>query len=435
MYRTEPQHSQTDFQQYYDTPHGAPAQDIPLQKYGGYMQTPAAESQADIAGRDYHSKPTPPTDAWLEKPAPRQGGRTKWKVLGALSLLGLVGAGVALGVVLSKKSAAASGSSNTSSKASVGGDPSVFAKDAALVKSFWGIAYTPEGSQLPNCGNSLDDIIKDIQLLSQLTTRIRLYGADCNQTELVLEAIVRTKVDMTVWLGNYVVATDKGAAYARQRDLIGAALRKYGAAHVGGVTVGNEFMLNYLNANKAVDPNGSVGNVGAAMLIEFIKDTRAMMGTLGLGNITVGTSDAGSYFNTLVLESIDYGMANVHAWFANTTIEAAAGWTADFFRETNLPAAAAVPNKPEMFIAETGWPTNSSDAVSASNGAAVASEANLQIFMDTFVCQANANGTKYFFFEHFDEKWKDDDFGGVEGWWGLFHRNRTLKSITIPTCS
>jgi exo-beta-1,3-glucanase (GH17 family) len=46
---------------------------------------------------------------------------------------------------------------------------------------------------------------------------------------------------------------------------------------------------------------------------------------------------------------------------------------------------------------------------------------NLQKFLDTFVCQANQNGTGYFYFEYFDEEWKDQQFGGVEGWWGLFN--------------
>ncbi|KAJ7476006.1 glycoside hydrolase family 17 protein [Mycena latifolia] len=445
-YRDEPGHSQTDLQQYYDAPYGrdgAPngsTQDIPLvqQKYGGYSQPLAADSQADMVGRDYSSGPIAQNNAWLEKSATRpSSGRPKWMIIGAVGLLGLIGAGVALGVVLSKKSSSSSSSSSASSSSSKSSssDPSSFTKDAALVQSFYGIAYTPEGSQLPDCGNSQDDVITDIQLLSQLTTRIRLYGADCNQTELVLEAIEQTKVDMTVWLGNYVVATDNGTAYERQRDVIKTAIQKYGVGHIGGVTVGNEFILNYLDANDATDPDGTVGNTGAAILINYINDTRSMMSELGLSNISVGTSDAGSYFNTLVLESVDYGMANVHPWFADTTIDDAAAWTAEFFADTDLTAAAAVSNTPEMYIAETGWPTNSSDTASATNGAAAASEANLQIFMDTFVCQANANGTKYFFFEYFDEKWKDDDYGGVEGWWGLFHRNRTLKAITIPTCS
>jgi len=51
---------------------------------------------------------------------------------------------------------------------------------------------------------------------------------------------------MTVWLGNYVNADDAGAAYTRQRDLIEAAIKTYGTDHIGGVTVGNEFMLKYV---------------------------------------------------------------------------------------------------------------------------------------------------------------------------------------------
>lgn len=48
---------------------------------------------------------------------------------------------------------------------------------------------------------------------------------------------------MTVWLGNYAIATDNNDAYARQRDTIKSAIQTYGIDHIGGVTVGNEFML------------------------------------------------------------------------------------------------------------------------------------------------------------------------------------------------
>lgn len=51
---------------------------------------------------------------------------------------------------------------------------------------------------------------------------------------------------MTVWLGNYVIATDNGAAYQRQRDIIKSAITTYGTDHIGGITVGNEFMLKYV---------------------------------------------------------------------------------------------------------------------------------------------------------------------------------------------
>ncbi|KAI0076006.1 glycoside hydrolase [Panus rudis PR-1116 ss-1] len=392
---------------------------------------------APYGNKDYSSS------QWLEQ---QQSGnrKAKWIVVGSLiGLAILVAVGVTVGVVVSKNNSKnnASGASSSSSGSSTGAvkqsnpnDPSTFEKDPNLKHSFYGLAYTPEGSQYPACGNSLDAVIEDIQLISQLTSRIRLYGADCNQSALVLEAIQRTKVDLGVYLGNYNIPTDD-APYIRQRDAIIDALKTYGADHVLGVTVGNEYMLNYLNANGAQDPNSAIGNAGAQLLIPNITDTRNAIAELNLGKtIPVGTADAGSYFNNEVLAAVDYGMSNVHPWFANVSIDQAADWTAQFFQETNVAVAQTLSNKPQMFIAETGWPSQSSDAGNESNGPSTASEENLQKFLDTFVCQANQNNTGYFYFEYFDEEWKDKQFGGVEGWWGLFHRNKTLKAITIPDC-
>lgn len=381
--------------------------------------------------------------------------RTKGILIGTLLLLAgaiAIGVGVGVGVTRNKShndisnnrdnnpsnsnstSSSNSGNSGNSSSSGDPNDPSNFSLDPRLHKSFYGMAYTPAGSQLPNCTNSLEDVIKDIQILSQLTTRIRLYGADCNQSALVLEAIKQTKVNMQVFLGIYPVPEDT-TPYTRQRDLVKDALATYGAGNVAGVTVGNEFMLNYLTDHGSQDPNSDIGNQGAAILTADIADTRSMIASLNLGQtIPVGNSDAGAYFNTKVLEASDYGLANVHPWFAHVSIDEAAAWTASYFDQTNVQPANALSNKPKMYIAETGWPTQSSNPANASDGASIASEANLQIFLNTFVCQANQNGTGYFYFEFFDEQWKDVQFGGVEGWWGLFHANRTLKAVTIPDC-
>jgi hypothetical protein len=91
-----------------------------------------------------------------------------FSVLVALVILAAI-IGIAVGVPLSKKnnknnaSGSSSGDSGSSGNgggsnkppASPGPDPSVFTKDPNLHQSFYGIAYTPDGSQLPNCGNSL----------------------------------------------------------------------------------------------------------------------------------------------------------------------------------------------------------------------------------------------------------------------------------------
>jgi exo-beta-1,3-glucanase (GH17 family) len=50
-------------------------------------------------------------------------------------------------------------------------------------------------------------------------------------------------------------------------------------------------------------------------------------------------------------------MANVHPWFANVSIDQAATWTNLFFQQNNVQEAAALSNHPQMYIAETGWPT------------------------------------------------------------------------------
>jgi exo-beta-1,3-glucanase (GH17 family) len=193
---------------------------------------------------------------------------------------------------------------------------------------------------------------------------------------------------------------------------------------------------SYVTQHQISDVNSAAANVGAAILIGNIQDTRSMLAGMSLNQtLPVGTADAGSYFNNEILAAVDYGMANVHPWFGNVSINDAAGWTADFFQQNDVAVANNLTNKPAMYIAETGWPTKSSDVSNASDGPSIASIANLQIFLDTFVCQANTNGTGYFFFELADESWKDQQFGGVEGWWGLLNQNLTLKDgLTIPNC-
>jgi len=196
-------------------------------------------------------------------------------------------------------------------------------------------------------------------------------------------------------------------------------------------------MLNYVTDNNIGDAaiNSAAANVGAAILVGFIKDTRQMLQGMGLSSLRVGNSDAGSYFNNEVLAAVDFGMANVHPWFADVTVQESAVWTYEFFQDNDVVLANSLANKPTMYIAETGWPTNSSTVKDETNGASAASVANLQIFLDTFVCQANSNGTGYFYFEFADEEWKTLQFGGVEGYWGLFYPNLTLKDgITIPNC-
>ena len=47
---------------------------------------------------------------------------------------------------------------------------------------------------------------------------------------------------MTVWLGNYNIPDD-ATPYTRQKQAIQEAIQTYGTGNIGGITVGNEFIL------------------------------------------------------------------------------------------------------------------------------------------------------------------------------------------------
>ncbi|WVR06642.1 hypothetical protein IAU60_003674 [Kwoniella sp. DSM 27419] len=368
--------------------------------------------------------------------------RRRWWIIGGVVLAILAIIGIIVGVVVSqvnknhKSSSSSSGDSSTSGNGtlSTNGDPSNFKKDDRLHQSFWGFAYTPQSALPPWCGATQQNVTRDIQLLSQITTRLRLYGANCNQTALVLQAIQDTKVDMTVWLGIYVDSDE--SAYDNQVKAVTEALKTYGTDHVSGITVGNEYILN---TATTASTTSAAYRTAVKTISDKIQEVNSTVQALGLDKVLpIGTSDAGSLMSASLGEEIDYFMANVHPWFGSVSIDAAATWTYDFFQEFDVEPASLASNKPATYIAETGWPTQSMNASESNSGfggsKGEASVANLQTFLDTFVCQANANGTEYFYFEAFDEPWKAQ-FGGVEPYWGLFDENRNLKDVTIPTCS
>jgi hypothetical protein len=82
---------------------------------------------------------------------------------------------------------------------------------------------------------------------------------------------------------------------------------------------------SWLTANGGGDnPNSAIGNQGANLLIANITDTRNWVKSAGY-TFPIGNSDAGSYFNNLVLEAVDYGVCSasiailLHQLTSNTT--------------------------------------------------------------------------------------------------------------------
>ncbi|KAF7188878.1 putative glucan endo-1,3-beta-glucosidase btgC [Pseudocercospora fuligena] len=387
----------------------------------------------------------PEKSEWLTK---QSGGnkRLKWIVGGVLAFLivgGIVG-GVVGGILASKNggSGGSSGSSGGSGSHS-GGLYDIHSKEVQAVlnndqlhKVFPTIDYTPRYAQYPQClspggGPVQNNVTLDVARLSQLTPAIRLYGTDCNQTELVLEAIDRLEMQdsMKVWLGVYLDGNQ--TTNDRQMSHLYEILDKYDHSSFVGVIVGNEVLY--------------AKTWTITQLQTQLEGIRQNFTSKGI-NLPVSTADLGDNWDANLAQASDIVMANIHPFFAGTVAEEAASWAYTFWQGKDIPLKTAKTDTtgsltyPTQIISEIGWPSQGGNDCGDANDpaygctsetdGAVASIDNLNTFMDGWVCDALNNGTTFFWFEAFDEEWKhqfDTEHNKWESAWGLFDSDRNLK--------
>ncbi|OTA04492.1 GH17 protein [Trichoderma parareesei] len=296
-----------------------------------------------------------------------------------------------------------------------------------LHKVFPGVDYTPLNTQYPDCLDnppSQNNITRDVAVLSQLTNKIRLYGTDCNQTQMVLHAISQLQMtsDIKVWLG--VWQDNNATTNARQLEEMWNILDKYGDDPFEGIIVANEVLFRQ--------------QFTVASLGDLLDDVRTNLTKKKL-SLPVATSDLGDDWTQALADDSDYIMANVHPFFSGTKASEAAAWTYSFWSEHDGPFWKK--DKSKNIISETGWPTGGGKycgGPSTCPDPAVAGIDELNTFMDDWVCQALENGTNYFWFEAFDEPWKVIYNTKGQEWedkWGLMDANRKLKDgVKIPDC-
>ncbi|CAO1634355.1 unnamed protein product [Parajaminaea phylloscopi] len=378
------------------------------------------------------------------RPVQRQHGlansfrsnKKKWIIGGVIVLIIILVAAVVGGIVGSKSKGSSSdsgsgrstgkntGSSGSPSTTGAGGTK--ITPDPRLHNSFYGMNYEPFGTDsVAGCTANITAVMEDIKLLSQLTTRIRLSGSLCNETALVLDAITRTKVDLTVWAAitlnpDTATASTVPASWTNQVNQITFAFDTFGTKRVGGVSIGEEFVNN--------------GGTVTTLLSYITRWRNVLSDKSSWGTLPVATAEVSSIWTQTMANAVDVIFANNQAWYSGIAAAQAAGWASGYLADTIAPLAQAAPNSPSVVMSEFGWPSAASSTSAATVDAAVASVASLQTVLDTFVCAANTNGTAYFFFEMFDFA-STSRSDGVAPYWGLFDSSKNLKAITIPKCS
>ncbi|GME22783.1 Glycoside hydrolase family 17 [Neofusicoccum parvum] len=359
-------------------------------------------------------------------------------VLVALVVVAVI-VGVVVGGVLGSRAGQPDDSSNGPSAASDTQKNGDLDKNSDEIKAlmnnpdlhvvFPGMDYTPLNAQYPDCLHnppSQNNITRDVAVMSQLTPAIRLYGTDCNQTEMVLHAIDRlgltdTKVWLGVWLGNNDTTND------RQLSQFWEIMDKHQADPFAGVIVGNEVLYRK--------------DLTATELGKILGDVKKNL-TSHNWDLPLATSDLGDNWTEDLATEVDVIMANIHPFFAGVEASQAASWTWSFWQNKDVAVTKNLQGKTHV-ISETGWPSGGGNDCGASTctsdtQGSVAGVDEMNIFLEDWVCQALKNGTEYFWFELFDEPWKIMYNTKDENWedkWGLMTVNRELKSgVKIPDC-
>ncbi|RKF54463.1 putative glucan endo-1,3-beta-glucosidase btgC [Golovinomyces cichoracearum] len=377
--------------------------------------------------------PTEPVKSeWLSK---QSSARSKLRLLVllivTLVIVGGITGGVVRGILQKKSSSSPSDSSAADLKSN--GDLS---KDSAEIKKllnnpklhkvFPTIDYTPARSQYPDCLNeppSQNDITRDLAVLSQLSNTIRLYGTDCNQTEMLIHSInqLDLKENINIWMGVWLNKNE--TTNKRQISQMYQILDEYGTDPFVGVIVGNEVLFR---EDMTVTELGN--------MLTGIKSNLTSKGI----SLPIASSDLGDDWTSQLASKTDILMANIHPFFAGVAADVAASWTWNFWQQHNVILQ---PDVSKNIISETGWPSSggtSCGGAATCTAGSVASVESLNTFMNDWVCQALANGTKYFWFEAFDEPWKvglNEPGKEWEDKWGLLDAERRLKpGVIIPSC-
>ncbi|KAM5483937.1 putative glucan 1,3-beta-glucosidase [Microsporum audouinii] len=359
-------------------------------------------------------------------------------VIVALVLAAAIAGGVTAGVLASKpaapnKSGSGSGADDDSNGDLGKNSPEIKKlQNANLHKVFPGMDYTPWGTQYPLCLKyppSQNNVTRDVAVLSQLTNTLRLYGTDCNQTEMVLHAFERLELkQMKLWLGVWI-DTNTTTNDRQIKQLYNILENTPDKSVFKGVIVGNEVLYRGKN-----DPST------LTQLMKYITGVKNELTSLNL-NLPIATSDLGDAWTKPLTNIVDIVMSNIHPFFAGVPSSEGKGWAWSFWTDHDVVLTQGTNKK--QIISEIGWPSgggnNCGPSVCAdSTSGSVASVKDLNIFMDTWVCEAMSNGTDYFWFEAFDEPWKISFNEPGKEWedkWGLMDPGRNLKpGLKIPDC-
>ncbi|OTB02903.1 glycoside hydrolase family 17 protein [Hypoxylon sp. CI-4A] len=241
---------------------------------------------------------------------------------------------------------------------------------------------------------------------------VRIYAAsDCDVAKLILPAAKTAgfKVILGIW-------PDTDESFQADKAAVVENTSKY-KDQVYGITVGSESLYR--------------GNFTGPELLEKIEDVKSAVG----GGVKIGTADSWNKFAdgtadaVIRSDSVDILLTNAFSYWQGQTLSNATGSFYDdvFQAFGHIQETAGGTDKIELWVGETGWPTDGDKYQSAQPGTREA-----ETFYGQAVCGMVDWGFNVFFFEAFDEEWKpkavgEDGSVADETSWGAMTADRKAK--------
>ena len=285
--------------------------------------------------------------------------------------------------------------------------------------SFYGLNYNtrkgPDWAADRERCKSRAEVVRDLQLLSRITSRIRLLSlVDCDQGALVWSVLndELVDVDMEVWLGLWVgpdpqVFIDEYNALATIVPEITSSANWQ--SRLSGISVGSEALYRE--------------DVTVSEAIANLDSTRALLQAYGMQDVPVAIVDiAPIYSNSQELRlASDTIMTNTFPFWEGLPIELAVdeldidlGWL------LGLPESQGK----SFVLSEHGWPSGG-----YLDGVGIASPENQLRYLEESYCFLKEKGWAYYWFTAIDNDWRQeqDPDNTIEGNWGFLDANLGLK--------
>lgn len=240
---------------------------------------------------------------------------------------------------------------------------------------------------------SKEQIKSRMELIQPYTKWIRTYGVTGGLEESGAVAHkLGLKVFAQAWLDSDPVTNNAEIA-----NLIARA----NAGEMDVAVVGGEVLLRE--------------DLTESELIDFINQVKAAIPS----SIPVTYNDTHEQYleHPNIVNVVDFILVNYYPFWEGVNVEGALS----SLNCMNYSVATAYPDK-KIIVGETGWPSEG-NAI----GDAIPSTENAARFFKEFVSWARANSFEYFYFESFDEEWKESVEGSIGAHWGIWDKIGMMK--------